>query len=165
MLSIRAAQVADVRLMLAMLRESAIDQGFPNEVVVTADDLAQDGFGPNPRFQAVIAAIDGTPAGMALFFINYSTWVSRLGVYLEDLYVRREFRRMSVGRELLTHVAKIAVSQGCGRFQWMVHGDNRRATHFYESFGAHAVRDWVLMSITGTELAVVAQDTSSKGSE
>src|SRR5580765_4947437 len=91
-LILRNATVDDVPSLLEMLRNSAADQGFPDELAVTETDLREDGFGDHPRFRAILAEWDSTPAGMALFFFNYSTWGSRSGLYLEDLYVRPEFR-------------------------------------------------------------------------
>jgi GNAT superfamily N-acetyltransferase len=149
---IRPAHIEDVPVLLAMLRESAAAQGFPNEVVVTEDDLREDGFGPAPRFRALIAEKDGDPAGMALYFVTYSTWGSRLVLYLEDLYVRAEFRHQGVAREILTALAQIAAEEGCGRFQWLVHKGNSRAVHVYDTFGAAAADDWQLMSIKGDAL-------------
>ena len=91
MLSIRPAGEEDAALIFEMLKASATEQGFPDELAVTEDNVREDGFGPRPRFRVLIAEADSTPAGMALFFINYSTWGSRLGLYLEDIYVRPEY--------------------------------------------------------------------------
>lgn len=132
-----------------MLRSSAIDQGFPDELAVTETDLREDGFGERPRFRAILAEWDGDRAGMALFFFNYSTWGSRRGLYLEDLYVLREFRGRRIGRSLLVRLAQIAVKEGCGRFQWVVHSENAGAIRVYESIGAQSLREWTLMSIKG----------------
>ena len=130
MIRVRAAQMADVPELLAMLHESASSQGFPDEVVVTEADLREDGFGPLPRFKALMADEDGQPAGMALYFFNYSTWGSRLGLYLEDLYVRPAFRRQGVAKQLLAALARLAVAEGCGRFQWVVHRGNAASSVF-----------------------------------
>jgi GNAT superfamily N-acetyltransferase len=149
---IRPAGIDDVPVLLAMLRESAAAQGFPDEVVVTEEDLREDGFGPAPRFRALIADADGEPAGMALYFVTYSTWGSRLVMYLEDLCVRARFRRHGIARELLTTLAQVAAEEGCGRFQWLVHKDNTRAIHVYEKFGAAPAHEWQLMSVKGDAL-------------
>jgi GNAT superfamily N-acetyltransferase len=144
---VRTAVVEDVPEILEMLRASAADQGFPDEVVVTEQDLREDGFGAAPpRFSVLIAEVDGRTAGMALHFFNYSTWGSRDGLYLEDLYVRPEFRRVGVARELMIALARIGHERGCGRFQWVVHSKNAAAVRFYESLGARMLEDWRLMS-------------------
>jgi GNAT superfamily N-acetyltransferase len=152
MISIRPAHVEDVPVLLAMLRESAEAQGFPDEVVVTGKDLTEDGFGPAPRFRALVADIDGVPAGMALYFLTYSTWGSRLVLYLEDLCVRPQFRGRGIAREILNALARIAVDEGCGRMQWLVHKENAGAIRVYEAFGAAPADEWQLMSIRGEAL-------------
>jgi GNAT superfamily N-acetyltransferase len=127
-------------------------KGFADELAVTVDDLRKDGFGPDPHFQVVIAECNGVSAGMALYFFTYSTWVSRLGLYLEDLYISPDHRRKGVGRALLQHLAQIAREHRCRRFQWVVHRGNGNAIALYESFGARTLDDWVLMSIKGDAL-------------
>jgi GNAT superfamily N-acetyltransferase len=156
MIRIRPAQTDDAPVLLAMLQEAAADQGFPDSVVVTEDDLREDGFGPRQRFRALVAEMDGAPAGLALYFITWSSWNSRLGVYLEDLYVRAEFRRKGVGRQLMATLARIAVEEGCGRFHWVVHKANHRAIGLYESIGATMLDDWGLMYLKGDEIAAAA---------
>jgi GNAT superfamily N-acetyltransferase len=160
-LVIRNATVEDVPLLLAMLREASIEQGFPGELVATEANLREDGFGPQPRFRAVIAEWEQAPAGMALFFFNYSTWGSRNGLYLEDLYVDPRYRKKGVGRALLIHLAQVAVAEGCGRFQWVVHCENARAVRLYESIGAASFREWTLMSLKGEAIAQLAGATST----
>ena len=144
---VRTAVTEDVPEILDMLRASAADQGFPDEVAVTEQELKDDGFGvAPPRFSVLIAEVDGRTAGMALYFFNYSTWGSRDGLYLEDLYVHREFRRFGVARELMVALARIGRERGCGRFQWVVHSKNAAAVRFYESLGARMLDDWRLMT-------------------
>ena len=146
-LTIRNAVVEDVPAMLEMLSDSACDQGFEDEVGVTASDLISDGFGDNPKFLCVIAELDGQIAGMALFFLIYSTWGSKTVLYLEDLYVRRNGRNMGVARSLLEHLARVATEKGCTRIQWLVHAENLPAIRFYESIGARSLTDWTLMNL------------------
>jgi GNAT superfamily N-acetyltransferase len=148
-LALRQAVISDVPVLLRMLHESAADQGFPEEVVVSKEDLEQDGFGPTPRFHAVLADWDGAPAGMAIYFFNYSTWVSRYGLYLEDLYVDRNYRQRGVAKALMVHLARVAIDEGCGRFQWMVHCENESALQLYKSLGAESIEEWTLMLIEG----------------
>jgi GNAT superfamily N-acetyltransferase len=130
-----------------MLRASAADQGFPESLAVSEADLLEDGFGSHPRFQCVIAEVDGTPAGMALYFFNYSTWVSRLGLYLEDLYVDPRFRRAGIGRAMLQHLWSLARKEGCRRMQWLVHRENQSALQMYRRGGAKSYDDWILMAM------------------
>ena len=141
--------------------EASLEQGFPNELIVTETNLREDGFGPDPRFRAIIAECEQGPAGMALFFFNYSTWGSRKGLYLEDLYVRPECRGKSTGRALMIHLAKIAVAEGCGRFQWVVHSENARAVRLYESIGAASLREWTLMSLKNDAIMYLADRATS----
>jgi GNAT superfamily N-acetyltransferase len=157
MIRIRPAEARDVPVMLAMLEESAEAQGFPGEVVVTEGDLLEDGFGPAPRFRALIAEAAGEAAGLALYFFNYSTWVSRIGLYLEDIYVRPAFRRRGIAHQLLATLARIAVEEGCDRFQWMVYRGNTSAIRTYETFGAMAAADWLLMMVKGEALRAAAR--------
>ena len=153
---VRDARAEDVPTIHAMLRESAFDQGFEDAVAVTEAQLLVDGFGLNPRFYALIAELDGSPAGMALYFFNYSTWGSRDGLYLEDLYVGSTFRKRGVARALMIRLAQIAVARGCGRFQWVVHGGNASAVRMYESVGAEMLMEWRLMSLKREAIARLA---------
>ena len=148
----REARSSDVDHILDMLQASAMEQGFPNELAVTAEELRADGFGPNPRFEVILAESGGTPAGMALYFFTYSTWVSRLGLYLEDLYVLPEHRSKGVAQGLMRQLAAIALEHGCHRFQWVVHRGNEKALAMYRSLGAQTLDDWALMSIKGEAL-------------
>ncbi|MBC8164332.1 MAG: GNAT family N-acetyltransferase [Bryobacteraceae bacterium] len=156
MIFIRAAVEGDVSLILAMLHASARDQGFADEVVVTEDDLRADGFGAHPRFNALIAEFDGSAAGMALYFFNYSTWGSRLGLYLEDLYVAAEFRRRGLAPAMMRRLARIAFDEGCGRFQWVVNRGNEHAIRMYESLGAKSLHEWMLMTVGAADISNLA---------
>jgi GNAT superfamily N-acetyltransferase len=139
-----------------MLIDSAADQGFPNEVGVTERDLLEDGFGPNRRFDLLIAEWNRVPVGMALYFFNYSTWGSRLGLYIEDLYVHPSHRRLGIATAMMRRLASTALRAGCRRMQWTVHRENRRALLTYEALGAKALDDWLLMSLKSDELENVA---------
>lgn len=147
MTAIRQAVPADVPLILEMLRESAAEQSAPDAVVVSEADLLEDGFGAQPQFHALIAKRDNSPAGLALYFFTYSTWVSRIGLYLEDLYVRPEYRRSGVAQALMHELGAIAVNRGCKRFTWSVLKENKRAVRFYEALGARALDEWQLMKL------------------
>lgn len=140
-----------------MLRLSAEDQGFADQLAVTEADLREDGFGKGaPRFFVLIAEVEHRVAGMALYFFTYSTWGSRDGLYLEDLYVRLEYRRFGVARKLMVELARIAVERGCGRFQWVVHSENLAAVRFYDALEARSLDDWRLRSLSGPALVRLA---------
>ncbi len=144
-LAIRAARADDVPAMFEMLEASAAEQGHAQDLCVDLERLREDGFGASPRFQALLAECDGRPAGLALYFFTYSTWPSRHGLYLEDLYARPECRRLGVARALMERLRAIAAEQGCGRLEWVVQRDNAAAIRFYESLGATALSSWQLM--------------------
>lgn len=158
--SLRDATTNDIGSILDMLKASAADQGFADEVAVSEQDLLEDGFGASPRFHVLLAEVDGFAAGMALYFFNYSTWGSRNGIYLEDLYVKSEYRGQRIGRKLLVRLAQIAEAAGCRRFQWVVHNANTSAVRLYESVGANTLREWSLMSIKGDAISRLATSES-----
>jgi GNAT superfamily N-acetyltransferase len=146
-MNVRSAEPSDVSAVLEMLRLSAEEQGFPESLVADEQNLLEDGFGSQPRFSCMLAEIDGAIAGMALYFFIYSTWISRKNLYLEDLFVRPEYRGRGVGRTLMSHLITLAQNEGCRRMVWMVHDANERAIRFYESLGAVALRDWIVMVV------------------
>ncbi len=152
MLNIRPATPKDVPLILDLIRGLAEYERAPEQAVATAEDLLRDGWGPEPKFRVVIAEWDRQPAGFALFFYNYSTWQGRPGLYLEDLFVRPEFRGKGIGEALLLHLAQIAVRENCGRFQWQVLDWNTPAIEFYESLGAKIMKEWLTMRVDGAAL-------------
>lgn len=156
MLNIRSATVNDIPLILQFIQELAQYEKAPQEAVATQEDLLRDGFSAHPKFRVVIAEWEGAPAGFALFFYNYSTWMGRAGIYLEDIFVRPAFRRRGVGKALLTHLAKITIDEGCGRFEWQVLDWNTPAIEFYESLGARAMKEWLTMRVTGEALRSLA---------
>ena len=145
MFSIRAAKAADVSLILELIRELATYEREPDAVVASEADLLRDGFGERPFFQCLIAEADGVPAGFALYFFNYSTWRGRPGIHLEDLFVRPALRGQGIGKALLIEIARIAVHNECGRFQWDVLNWNQPAIDFYHSLGAKFMSEWRIM--------------------
>jgi GNAT superfamily N-acetyltransferase len=159
--TVRNALATDVPVILAMLRESASEQGFADALAVTEADLAADGFGTNPRFFVILAESEGVAAGMALYFFNYSTWGSRWGLYLEDLFVDRAFRKSGIAKALMGRLAQIAEAHGCGRFQWVVHGGNAAAVRLYESVGAEMLNEWRLMSLKGGAIRRLASSADA----
>jgi GNAT superfamily N-acetyltransferase len=155
-LQIRAATPADVPLMLSLIRELAIYEKLEHEVLAGEDDLRQALFGPQPGAEAVIATWAGDAAGFALYFHNFSTFLGKRGLYLEDLFVRPVYRGRAIGKSLLIHLARLAVQRNCGRFEWAVLDWNRPARDFYESLGAQAKPDWIPYRISGEELRRLA---------
>ena len=156
MLCIRPAEAKDIPLIVQLIRELAEYEKEPHQAVATDQDIWRDGFSGNPKFRVVIAEWSGEAAGFALFFYNYSTWMGRAGLYLEDLFVRPEFRGKGIGKALLVHLAKIAVEEGCGRFEWQVLNWNTPALEFYKSLGARVMDEWSTMRITGEPLRNLA---------
>src|SRR2546430_4646335 len=133
MLSLRPATRADVPLILQLVRELATYERAPDAVVATEADFLRDGFGHSPHFHVLLASWNREPAGFALYFYNWSTWLGRKGLYLEDLFVRPQLRGKGIGRSLLVELARIAVREGCGRFQWQVLDWNQPGLRFYRA--------------------------------
>ncbi len=154
--SIRQATVADVPQILAFIRALATYEREPEAVTATEADLVRDGFGPNPMFFCLMAEHDGVPAGFAFYFFNYSTWLGRPGLYLEDLFVLPEFRGHGIGKALLQRVAAIAVERNCPRLQWEVLDWNTPAIEFYRAMGADFLDEWRNVRVTGDALLRLA---------
>jgi GNAT superfamily N-acetyltransferase len=155
---IRPATPVDVPAIHALVRELARYEKLEQSHVGSEDDLHAHLFGEPARFcEALVAEESGSVVGFALFFHNYSTFLSRPGVYLEDLFVRPEHRRQGHGRALLTAIARIAVERGCGRFEWSVLTWNEPAIAFYRSLGAETLDDWRILRLTGEALTRLAR--------
>lgn len=152
MISIRKAEKEDIDLILFFIKELAIYEKEPESAVATYDDILRDGFGENPYFYVLIAELDNKPAGFAFYFYNYSTWLGKPTLFLEDLFVIPEFRKNGIGKKLLVELAKIAVEKNCGRFQWQVLDWNKPAIDFYESLGAYHLEEWFTYRLTGEKL-------------
>jgi GNAT superfamily N-acetyltransferase len=157
---LRTATPADVPLVLRGIRALAEYERLAHECVATEALLSQTLFGANPVAEVVLAFDDDTPAGYALWFRSYSTFLARPGLYLEDLFVYPEFRQRGLGRRLLTHLAGIAVERGYGRMEWMVLDWNENAIRFYRSLGADMVQGWELCRVTGDGLRALAERAS-----
>jgi GNAT superfamily N-acetyltransferase len=157
MISIRNATAADVPLILDFIRGLAEYEREPKAVIATEDDLLRDGFGPSPKYRAVIAEWDGRPAGFAFFFHNYSTWRGQPGLYLEDLFVLPEMRGKGIGKALLQHVARIAVRENCYGVVWQVLEWNQPAVKFYESLDATTMDEYETMRIMEPALSQLAR--------
>jgi GNAT superfamily N-acetyltransferase len=154
--SIRTASAADVPLILDFIRGLAVYEKLAHEVAATEATLRETLFGATPAAQVVIAEVDGQPAGFALYFFNYSTFLARPGLYLEDLFVKPEFRGAGTGKALLLHLAKIANARGCGRMEWSVLDWNKPAIKFYEAIGARRMKEWQICRLTGPALTQYA---------
>ena len=152
-LTITIATERDVPLILGFIKALAEYERMADSVVATEDGLRATLFGPRPYAECVIARWNGEPAGFALFFHNYSTFLARPGVYLEDLFVKPELRGKGVGRALLQYLAKVAVDRGCGRLEWSVLDWNEPAIGFYKSLGAEPLEEWTIFRLKGEALA------------
>jgi GNAT superfamily N-acetyltransferase len=141
MLSTRVATIDDVPLLKKLIHELAEYEREPHAVLITEEKLMQDGFGPEPKFRAIIAEQDGQPAGYAVFFGSYSTWTGP-SLFLEDLFVRKPFRGHGVGRALLCQVADIAQQHGCHTIRLDVLDWNETAIKFYKSLGGEYLQQW-----------------------
>jgi GNAT superfamily N-acetyltransferase len=150
---IRAARVDDVPVLLRLIVELAEYERLANQVTATEPLLREAIFGPKPAAEAVLAIRDGEAVGFALFFSNFSTFLGKPGMYLEDLYVRPEARKQGVGRALFLHVARLAHQRGCGRFEWTALDWNEPARSFYRKHGAQSLDDWTIFRLTADELA------------
>jgi GNAT superfamily N-acetyltransferase len=156
-----AATKKDIPLIREFILELAeYERALPGEAPVTEKDLADTLFGKRPAAEVLIAYLGDTPAGFALFFHNYSTWLGKRGIYLEDLFVRPVARKHGVGFALLRALAKIAVDRDCGRVEWAVLNWNELAIDFYKQIGAKPMDDWTSFRLSGDTLAQIAGSKS-----
>lgn len=155
---IRAAEPADVPVIAELIRGLARFEKLEDQVALTEELLAAGLFGARPYAESVLAELDGRPAGFALFFHNFSTFLARPGLYLEDLFVVPEHRGQGIGRALLAHLARLAVERGCGRVEWAVLDWNKEAISFYERLGARANAEWTTYRVTGEALQRLARE-------
>jgi GNAT superfamily N-acetyltransferase len=166
MLTIRPAIPQDAELIVQFIRELAEYEREPQSAIATTADVLRDGFGVQPKFRTLMAEWDGRPAGFALFFLNYSTWLGRPGLYLEDLFVRPEFRGNGIGKAMLAELARIALKENCYGMKWQVLDWNTPAIEFYEALGAKLQREWLSVRIMGEPLERLARgDRATAGSD
>ena len=156
MLQIQPARETDVPQILRFVRELARYERLEHEVIATEADLRAALFGERPFAEALLARLDGAPAGFALFFHNFSTFTGRPGLYLEDLYVTPPARGRGIGRQLLRHLATVAIERRCARVDWAVLDWNTSAIAFYRSLGAQPLEDWRVFRLTGAPLEQLA---------
>jgi GNAT superfamily N-acetyltransferase len=152
MAAIRAARAGDTPEILRLIKALADYEKLAHEVVATEDALRQSLFGPQPAAEVLLAEDGGRAVGMALYFQNYSTFLAKPGIYLEDLFVEPASRGQGIGKALLQALARLALARGCGRFEWAVLDWNTPAIDFYRSLGARPMDDWTVMRVTGDAL-------------
>jgi GNAT superfamily N-acetyltransferase len=151
--TLRPAAPADLPAIVGLIRELADFEHLSHLVVVTPESLQPHLFGDKPAAEAVVAEVQGEVVAFALFFTNFSTFLGRPGLYLEDLYVQPAHRGAGLGKALLQHLGALAVERGCGRFEWSVLDWNENAIRFYEKMGATVMPDWRICRVTGEALA------------
>jgi len=151
-LRIERATEKDVPLILELIKGLSVYEKLAHEVTATEAGLRESLFGPRPAADVIIAYAGETPAGFALFFPNYSTFLGKPGLYLEDLFVLPEWRGQGIGLALMKHLAKTAVERGCGRFEWSVLDWNEPAIGFYKGLGAKLMDGWSIVRLTGEAL-------------
>ncbi|MBC8124018.1 MAG: GNAT family N-acetyltransferase [Gemmatimonadaceae bacterium] len=156
MLKIRPSTPRDIETIFGLIQELAAYEKLSHAVTGSPEELAVHLFGPKPYAQTVLAERANQAVGYALFFFNYSTFLTRPGLYLEDLYVRAEYRGEGIGKALLVHLAGLAVECGCGRMEWSVLDWNKPAIGFYERMGAVILDDWRSCRVSGEELMRLA---------
>lgn len=161
--SIRDAVPEDVAVISSLIRALAEYERAPDEAVATEDQIRETLFGPHRRAEVVIGLEGAEPVGFAVFFHNYSTWLGRPGLYLEDLFVRPEARGRGYGRRLLAHLAMIAEQRGCARMEWSVLDWNAPAIGFYRALGAIPMDEWTVYRLTGAPLAALAAEGVDAG--
>ena len=159
-LTIRSAQSKDCATLLSLIRGLAVYEKLAHEVVATEADLRRTLFEKPTGAEAVLAELDGRAVGFALFFHNYSTFLGKPGLYLEDLFVLESERGAGIGLKLLKHLAQIALERGCGRMEWWVLDWNKPAIRFYERLGAKPMDEWTVFRLTEEKIRALAQLSS-----
>jgi len=158
--AIRSARVEDVPIILQLIRDLATYERTPNEVTATEEQLVDVLFGEKPVAEVLLAFEGKSPVGFAVFFYNFSTWLGRPGLYLEDLFVKPEKRGKGYGRALLVDLAKIARDRGCGRMEWAVLNWNEPAIKFYRGLGAKPMEEWTVFRLKRDGIAELAKSES-----
>jgi len=158
-MQIRSARPQDADEIVHLIYELALYEKAPEEAKATAEDILATFFCEQPKVFCEIVEVDGAVAGCAIWFLNYSTWQGRHGIYLEDLFIRPQYRGHGYGKALLQHLAAICESNGYGRFQWWVLDWNSPAIEFYKSLGAVAMDEWTVYRVSGDALTDLARDS------
>jgi len=157
-MNIRPAKATDIDEILALIYELALYEKAPEEAKATESQIRESFFGDNPKVFCELVEVDGDIAGFAIWFLNYSTWQGKHGIYLEDLFIRPQFRGRGFGKALLKHLAQICIDRGYGRFQWWVLDWNEPSIEFYKSFGEVAMDEWTVYRVTGDALIDLANE-------
>jgi GNAT superfamily N-acetyltransferase len=161
MLSIREARAEDAALIVQFVKDLAEYEREPQAAIVTEQDILRDGFSGDRKFWVLIAEWDGEPAGFAFYFFNYSTWLGRPGLYLEDLFVRPSARGKGIGKALLAKLAQIAIDKNCYGMRWQVLDWNQPAIDFYDSLGGQMLKEWITVRLMGEPLKELAEQAKS----
>ena len=156
-MKIRPAKREDAGAILQLIKDLAFYEKAPDEVKATEKEILETIFAPSPSVFADLIEIEGQVVAMAIWFLNYSTWQGKHGIYLEDLYVKPEFRGRGYDKALLQHLARICVERGYGRFQWWVLDWNSPAIEFYKGLGAEAMDEWTVYRVSGEKLKELGQ--------
>jgi GNAT superfamily N-acetyltransferase len=156
-ITVRSAMADDSPLLLDFIQQLARYEKLEHECVATVDQVRASLFGPNAKAQALLAFEDAEPAGFAVFFYSYSTWLAKPGLYLEDLFVKPELRGRGIGKSLFLELLRIAHAGDCGRFEWSVLDWNKPAIDFYESLGAKAQAEWIRYRLDQGQISQLAQ--------
>ena len=156
-IAIRPATKADVAIIFGLIRELAEYEKLSHEVAATEEMIAHGLFGPRAYAECLIAEIDDEPAGFALFFYNFSTFAGKPGLYLEDLFVKPEYRNRGLGMQFFRELGKIARDRDCGRMEWSVLDWNEPALAFYQKLGARSMSDWTVQRLARPEIEKLAK--------
>ena len=154
---IREAQASDAQAIHQLIYELAVYEKAADEAIATIEDIERSLFRQNPVAYAHVAEVDGAIVGTAIWFLNYSTWLGKPGIYLEDLYVKPEFRGSGIGKGFMKRLSEICVERGYERFQWWVLDWNEPSINFYKSIGAVAMDEWTVFRLSGTALKEFAE--------
>ena len=157
-LTIREATEEDAATILSLIKDLAEYEKLSHEVEATEADIRQSLFGDRPVAEALIGELDGVAISFALFFYNFSTFLGKPGIYLEDLYVKPDYRSNGFGRKMLAHIARLAKERNCGRFEWSVLDWNKPAIRTYDRLNARPMKEWILYRLTGEALIKLAQE-------
>ena len=158
---IREAKISDVQAIYDLIVELAIYEKEPDAVVASVEHIQENLFGANPVAYCHVAEVDGQVVGIAIWFLNYSTWLGKAGLYLEDLFVKPEFRGSGLGLSLMKTLAQVCVDRGYERFQWWVLDWNEPSINFYKSIGAEAMDEWTVYRLSGSALKSFAASSTS----
>ncbi|MFD2176036.1 GNAT family N-acetyltransferase [Veronia pacifica] len=160
-LTVRPATIADIDIILHFIRELAIYEKAEHEVLATPEKIEKSMFSEHSGVYGLICELEGAAIGFSIYFFNYSTWLAKPGLYLEDLYVSPDYRGKGAGIFLLKHLARIAVERGCGRFEWSCLDWNTPSREFYESLGAEPQHEWIGYRMSGETLVNFAEGSKT----